>query len=342
MGRRTLAAQLRALLGDEFDLSDLGFDEDDLADLGFDEPDGEDLDNDPGEIEPPANPVTRPGDLWLLDGHRLLCGDSTSTEDMDRLMAGETATLLATDPPYLVDYDGTNHPSDHHKKAGRERTEEGEEVGNKHWDAYKDPAASVEFFRAFLVNALRNVAERAPVYQWHATKRQVLVERAWEEAGLFVHQSICWAKSRAVLTRSHFLWQHEPAFYGWRPGMQPPKDRRPDTTATTVWEIGQAGENDGIHPTQKPLEIFTRPIQWHTKKGEVCLEPFSGSGSQLVAAESLGRRCFAMEKAPEFVDAGLLRWQAVTGKCAVFEGDGRTYEEVAVERGVAAGEPQGL
>lgn len=112
---------------------------------------------DPGPGDPPEDPVSASGDLWLLGGHRLLCGDSTKPESLERLMAGEKASLLATDPPYLVDYDGTNHPAEHHKKAGRVAGP-GKEVGNKHWDAYVDRESGVEFYRSFLAAALPHVS----------------------------------------------------------------------------------------------------------------------------------------------------------------------------------------
>jgi DNA modification methylase len=332
-------ARLLVELRSEDALDGVGYDDADidalLAELGAH--DSADLE-DAGAQEPPAVARTRRGDLWVLGTHRLLCGDSTSAADMARLMAGETATLLATDPPYLVDYDGTNHPAEHHRKAGR-KAPAGKEVGNRHWDAYIDPDSSVEFFASFLEVALAHCTERAPIYQWHATRRQALVEAAWRQNGLLVHQTIVWAKSRGVLTRSHYLWQHEPCFYGWREGMQPERERRPATTLTTVWELDS--ESDGIHPTQKPLRVFEIPIESHTRPGEVCLEPFSGSGTQLVAAERLGRRCFAMELSPAFVDAAVLRWQKSTGKTAVLDGTGEAFDArepatTAAERGLEA------
>lgn len=255
-------------------------------------------------VEPPAEPVTQLGDLWLLDGHRLLCGDSTKSEDVTRLMNGQRAALMATDPPYLVDYKGGNHP---------QSSVNDPDVKDKHWDDYKDPKTSVDFFFAFLRLALDvALVENPAVYQWHASRRQALVEEAWTRAGLFVHQQIIWKKPRAILTYSHFMWGHEPAFYGWIEGKAPTS--RPAPNLSTVWEI--AGEQDGIHPTQKPLEIFGIPIRSHTQEREIVYEPFSGSGSQLVAAEKLGRRCFAMELAPAYCDAAIARWQRVTGKKA--------------------------
>jgi DNA modification methylase len=325
-----LLEQLRAedsLDGVGFDLGEI---DEILAQLQAETGIGEVDDDGPGD--PPEDPVSQVGDLWVLGGHRLLCGDSTRPEDLGRLMAGQKATLLATDPPYLVDYDGTNHPAEHHAKAGR-RAAPGKELGNKHWDAYVDPESSVEFYTRFLEASLARCVERVPVYQWHATRRQALVEEAWKRNGLLVHQTIIWSKSRAVLTRSHFLWQHEPCFYGWVEGMMPEKARRPATTATTIWQIDQAEEPKGLHPTIKPLEVFERPIGWHTRPGEVCLEPFSGSGTQIIAAEKLGRRCHAMELSPAFVDVGVMRWQRATGKEAKLEGTGQTFAEVAAQRG---------
>jgi DNA modification methylase len=325
----TLLSELR----DDFGLDGIGFSDSDvdqlLADLALNEPREVE---DPGEQTPPENPVTRLGDLWVLGDHKLLCGDSTKPEDMQRLMGQDVAMLCASDPPYLIDYDGTNHPSEHHAKAGREAGE-GKLLGNKHWDAYVDPKTSVAFFADYLRIALSHCDERAPVYQWHATRRQALVEQAWEMNGLLVHQTIVWSKTRGVLTRSHFLWKHEPAFYGWRKGMQPERDRRPPPSETTIWEIDQAGEDaKGLHPTMKPVAIFERPISWHTRPGEVVLEPFSGSGTQIIAAEKLARRCRATELSPPFVDAAVLRWQKATGKKAILDGDGRSFDDIAAER----------
>jgi DNA modification methylase len=328
-------AELLTTLRVEDALQGVGFDEAEIDDLVAslqDEPDPALID-DPGAGEPPEDPVSRVGDLWLLGPHRLFCGDSTSAEDLARLMAGEKAHLLATDPPYLVDYDGTNHPAEHHRKAGRVAGE-GKLLGNRRWDDYIDPESSIEFYAGFLANCLKHCVERVPVVQWHATRRQALVEQAWQQNGLLVHQTIIWAKSRGVLTRSHYLWQHEPAFYGWPKGFMPEKGRRPATTASTVWEIDQAGEERPDHPTPKPLEIFTRPIGYHTRAGEVCLEPFSGSGSQIIAAESMSRRCSAMELAPAYVDVAVRRWEKATGQEARLDGDGGTFLETAQQRGV--------
>jgi DNA modification methylase len=258
------------------------------------------------EVPPlPAEPVTRPGDLWILGEHRLLCGDSTEANEVARLMNGEKAALLATDPPYLVDYTGGNHPQSFSNRP---------EVRDKAWDAYKDPETGIAFFEGYLRVALARCREGVPVYQWHAHRRQDLVDEAWKRVGLLRHQQIIWKKAHAVLTRSHFMWQHEPCLYGWVEGTPPAL--RPPPNETTIWEIDQKDDALIDHPTVKPVEIFARPIRFHTVPGDVCLEPFSGSGTQIIAAEQLGRRCFAMEKAPEYVDVAVARWEKLTGKKA--------------------------
>ncbi len=260
--------------------------------------------------------MSRRGVVYQLGPHRLLCGDSTNVNDVAYLMVGERAVLCATDPPYLVDYDGSNHPqSFERERAGKDN--------NKKWDEYNDPKASVEFFSAFIRAALETALIPTPaLYQWHASRRQALVEQAWEANGLFVHQQLIWVKSRPILTRSHFMWRHEPCFYGWLKG-KPPALRPPlGGENTTVWTIDQKGESDGIHPTQKPLEIFARPISYHTAPGDICYEPFSGSGSQIIAAAKARRRCYAVELEPAFVDVARRRWTGWARSAGVDPGPG--------------------
>ena len=267
----------------------------------------ESFDLDAALAEAEAQPITKPGDLWLLGEHRLLCGDSTNEADVARLMDGKQPALLATDPPYLVDYTGGEHPPS--------RANRGEANRNKHWDEYKDPDTSVDFFVRFLREGLKHLAPNSAIYQWHATRRQKLVEEAWGQCGLLVHQTIVWVKARGVLTRSHYLWSHEPCFYGWVEG-QPPK-LKPPANERTLWRIDQQGEQSGAHPTQKPVELFIRPIEFHTRSGDIVYEPFLGSGTQLIAAERTGRLCFAMEQEPRYCDVARLRWEAFSGGKAV-------------------------
>lgn len=253
-----------------------------------------------------AAPVAKTGDLWLLGQHRVMCGDSTNAGDVARLMNNEKASLLATDPPYLVDYTGGNHPA---SKANK-----GKANKDKHWDEYQDPGASVQFYHDFLALGLAHLREHSAIYQWHAHRRQAIVEQAWISCGLLVHQQIIWVKARGVLTHSHYLWSHEPCFYGWVEGKPPTK--KPPSNERTVWQVDQQGSSMNIHPTQKPVELFMRPIEFHTEVGDVCYEPFSGSGTQVIAAEKLGRICYAMEQEPQYVDVARLRWEAFSGEKA--------------------------
>jgi DNA modification methylase len=250
-----------------------------------------------------------PGQIWEIPSlktpgrsHRLMCGDSTSPGDVTLLMNGQRAVLFATDPPYLVDYDGTNHPS-----------KSGEKDKNKDWsDNYHDwdRADSEEnegLYDGFISTAISiAITEDAPWYCWHASRRQIMVEQTWNKYGAFTHQQIVWVKGHGVLTRSWYLWQHEPCFFGWVKGKKP--KRTTDEFLSSVWQFpSPSGDERVEHPTQKPVEVFLIPMLQHTDPGELCYEPFSGSGSQLVAAESAGRICFAMEKSPAFVGVDLER-----------------------------------
>ena len=254
------------------------------------------------------NPVSRPGDLWLLGDHRLLCGDSTKADDVIRVMHNQKAILFATDPPYLVDYDGTNHPS-----------KQGDPDKNKDWGksygiTWDDSSQGPELYEGFIKAAIEHaILPNAAWYCWHASRRQAMVESVWEKFGAFVHQQIVWAKDRGILTRSYYLWQHEPCFFGWLKGNKPP--RVSDDYPSTIWNIPtvKVGEKTE-HPTSKPIEVFALPMRQHTKPGEVCFEPFSGSGSQIIAGETTGRRVFAIEISPQYIDVAVKRWQTVTGK----------------------------
>ncbi len=325
------------------DLNDLGFD---LNLIGFSDGELDRLlnlepgnDDDNGSVppivvpEPPRNPVSRRGDLWILGDHRLLCGDSTDRNDVKRLMNGERAILFATDPPYLVDYDGSNHPT---------RNKDWSKSYGNTWD---DSSQGSELYDDFIAAAIAEaIEENAAWYCWHASRRQAMLEQCWERAGAFVHQQIIWVKDRGVLTRSHYLWKHEPCFMGWIKGNRPPKVA--EQTLSSTWELPSFHRDDRPdHPTPKPLECFGIPMRQHVARGGLCYEPFCGSGSQIIAGEENGRRVYAMEISEGYVDVAVERWQAETGREAVLEGDvtegrGRTFDEVrkhrlAVEEAVA-------
>ena len=259
---------------------------------------------DPDEVpEVPVQPISQPGDLWLLGPHRLLCGDSTSPDDVARLMNGQKAALCCTDPPYLVDYTG-ERPND----------------SGKDWsDSYReiDITDADRFFRSVFTNVLSVLAPKAAIYCWHAHKRQALISKVWADLGILDHQQIVWVKPTPVFGRVYWHFRHEPCMMGWRQGSQPEHDS--DHQFNSVWEIdweGKARIVGNEHPTQKPVEIFARPMRKHTRSGAICFEPFSGSGSQLIAAEQQGRRCYAMELEPRFVDVAVARWEKFAGRKA--------------------------
>jgi DNA modification methylase len=275
--------------------------------------------SDPDEVpEAPEEPISRPGDLYLLGDHRLLCGDSTHPEQVKRLMDGERATLMATDPPYLVDYDGGNHPQTWGPGGKAISSEE----KTKHWDAYTDHDSAVSFYEQFLAAAFAEaLAERPLIYQWFGMMKVDIVLEAWKANGLLPHQVIIWHKSRSVLTRCDFMWDYEPCLYGWVEGKRPEAELRPPADATAVWEVSSAIEDGAAHdhPTMKPVELIRRPILWHTKPGELIYEPFSGSGTALIAAEMTGRRCYALELSPAFCDVAVTRWERFSGQTAVLQ-----------------------
>jgi DNA modification methylase len=253
------------------------------------------------------------GQLWTLGDHRLLCGDSTSPTDVARLMNGERAILFATDPPYLVGYDGTNHPG---TKASEKRASLNTNWSGTYgttWDE-ADAAQNSDLYERFIKAAVDvAILPNAAWYCWHASRRQRMVEEAWEKNGAFVHQQIIWSKpNRPILTRSWFLWAHEPCFFGWLKGKKPPKETA--DYERTVWEIDTLSNAERPdHPTPKPLDCFAIPMRQHTKAGEVCYEPFSGSGSQIIAGERECRRVYAIEISPAYVAVTLERWAEATG-----------------------------
>ena len=304
-----LLEELRA----EESLDGVGFDSTDIDEiLASIEGEIENEIDDPGPPPPPRDPVSQRGDLWILDDHRLLCGDATDLDDVRRVMDGEKAALVATDPPYLVDYTG-ERPND----------------SGKDWSAtYKEVEIkdAEGFFRATFTNILDVLGPNAAIYCWHAHKRCGLIQRIWEDLGILDHQQIVWVKPASVFGRVYWHFRHEPCAMGWRKGSKPEHDGHHEFDS--VWEVDFEGlaRRSADHPTCKPIELFARPMRKHTKAGAICFEPFSGSGSQIIAAEKLGRRCRAIEISEPFVDVAVKRWEQATGKSAVLEATGETFE----------------
>jgi DNA modification methylase len=291
----TLSGELARLKEDGVDLELLGFPESELDRLldGLGGQSGASGDED--EVtEPPVDPVTRSGDLWILGDHRLLCGDATVATDVERLLGGVTPHLMVTDPPYGVDYDPAWR-----NEAGVSATTRTGKVSND------DRADWREAWALFPGDV---------AYVWHAGVHARTVAESLEAAGFPVRSQIIWAKPRFVLGRGDYHWQHEPCFYAVRKGAtghwQGARDQ------STLWTIGATGHEDEatVHGTQKPVECMRRPIVNNSAKGDFIYEPFAGSGTTIIAAETVGRRCLAMEIDPRYCDVIVARWQAFTGE----------------------------
>lgn len=319
-----IGGELAELNASGFDMPLLGFSQTQLVDWGIFEREGQNPDVLPAV---PAVSVIKNGDLWVLGEHRLMCGDSTRGDDVSRLMDGKRAVLFSTDPPYAVGYTGGSHPASDANRGNANR--------DKNWSTVYEEATQKGdgevFYNEFIsVARAHAIDERAAWYCWHSSIRAPMVERVWNANGAFAHQQIIWVKTRAVLTYSVYMWQHEPCLMGWIRGKKPRIRSRKTEFQTTVWSVPNSEIESADHPTSKPTRLFRVPMDVHTQAGDVCYEPFSGSGSQIIAAEMLKRKCYAMEISPVFVEVAIERWQNYTNRHATL--DGKTFTEVQRER----------
>ena len=287
-----LSIELDALRGAGIDWTLLGFDEEELAKLLA--PAGTEGLTDPDAVpEKPADPITKPGDLWLLGKHRLLCGDSTSATDVARLLDGAVPVLMVTDPPYGVEYD-----PEWRMDAGL--TGNTARMGKVMND---DRADWTEAWKLFPGDV---------AYVYHAGVFASTVQQSLERAGFAIRAQIIWAKDRLALSRGDYHWQHEPCWYAVREGGK--GHRTDDRTQTTLWSIPARDEAGHGHGTQKPVECMERPVRNHL--ADTVYEPFAGSGTTLIACERTGRACLAMELDPGYCDVIVRRWEEFTGKKA--------------------------
>ena len=316
-----LADELASLRDGGFDLDLVGFDADELDGLLGDDDESDGL-TDPDETpEPPAQPVTRTGDVWVMGQHRLRCGDSTSAADMAALMGGGMADVWITDPPYNVAVVGGSRELTPQERKAR---------GNLTIESDSMPAAD---FRAFLASAFtcaRDVMKPgASFYIWHSDVEGYNFRGACADVGLQVRQCLIWKKHAMVLGRQDYHWLHEPCLYGWKDGAGHlwASDRK----QTTVLEFDRPMRN-ADHPTMKPVALIEYQLLNNTKGGDVLLDSFGGSGTALIAAEKNGRIARLMEIDPRYCDVIVRRWQDFTGQQAQLESTGQSWSYVATER----------
>jgi DNA modification methylase len=290
-----------------FDLSLTGFSADEIAALtSLGTPGLTDPDDIP---ETPEQVTSRRGNLWLLGNHRLICGDSTDPADVERVLASVQPHLCVTDPPYGVGYD----PAWRWKFGQAKQLATGRVLND-------DRADWREAWALFPGDV---------AYIWHGALHAATVAESLEASGFAVRSQIVWDKTRLVIGRGDYHWQHEPAWYAVRKGRK--GHWSGDRKQTTVWAIPHRKSETG-HGTQKPVECMRRPIENNSSPGQAVYEPFSGSGTTIIAAEMTGRSCHAIELDPAYVDVAVTRWQEFTGQQAVLESDGRRFAEVRAQR----------
>lgn len=327
-----LAAELRDLEALDLDVSLLGFSEDDLAQLfGEEVVDGQ---TDPDHVpEPPDEPITQPGDLWLLGEHRLLCGDSCNPEEVHRLVGDVPIHLVNTDPPYnvrveprsnnaiaagLSSFQGTQR----HQKFDVKRHPKKSKATHRKMRAKDRPlkndfVSDEEFGRLLLAwfgNIARVLLSGRAFYIWGGYANCANYPPVLKATGLYFSQSIIWVKEHPVLTRKDFMGNHEWCFYGWREGAA--HQFYGPNNAVDVWSLKKVNPQSMIHLTEKPVELAVRAIQYSSRAGENVLDLFGGSGSTLIAAEQTGRQAFLMELDPLYCDVIVERWQQFTGEKA--------------------------
>ena len=308
-----LKLELADLSLDGFDLDLLGFDN--LADLMNDPTEGL---TDPDDVpDAPKEPVTVLGDVWIMGGHRIVCGDSTDADVVDKVLAGVKPHLMVTDPPYGVEYS-----ADWRNKALRA---DGSPIGGKAIGAVmNDNKADWREAWALFPGDV--------CYIWHAGNKAHMVAESLIACGLEIRAQIIWAKSQFVIGRGDYHPQHEPCWYAVRKGKTGHYDG--GRKQSTIWNIDKPRKSETGHSTQKPVECMKRPIENNSSPGQAVYEPFSGSGTTIIAAEMTGRKCHAIELNPPYVDIAVIRWQEFTGQAATLEGDGRTFTEIAESRNV--------
>lgn len=307
-----LGLELQDLADENFDMGLVGFTDDELAALVAVKTEGL---TDPDETpEPPADPVSVLGDVWVLGKHRIVCGDSTDADAVAKCLNGVTPHLMVTDPPYGVEYD-----ADWRNKAMRN---DGTAIGGRAIGKVEndDKADWSEAWALFPGDV---------AYVWHAGNMAHTVADSLVANGLNIRAQIIWNKSSLVIGRGDYHPKHEPCWYAVRKGKV--GHYVGGRKQTTVWDIEKPRKSETGHSTQKPVECMKRPIENNSSAGQAVYEPFSGSGTTIIAGEMTGRSIHAIELSPAYVDVAVIRWQEFTGEKAVHE-DGRLFDDMRAER----------
>ena len=326
-----LKIELENLKELDFDLELTGFNVDELDDILGNNEEEKEVEEDDFEVEVPEEPKAKLGDIYQLGNHRLMCGDSTSEEDVAKLMNGEIADLVVTDPPYNV------------------------AIENSQGMTIKNDNMEKSQFLEFLTKAFNclniSLKKGGAFYVWFASREHINFETALNKNGLEVRQELIWNKNSLILGRQDYQWKHEPCLYGWKDGdshyfiddrkqTTVIEDKKPDIkkmkkeemqklleeiysdkTSTTIINEDKPSVND-LHPTMKPIKLIARQVKNSSKVGEKVLDLFGGSGSTIITSEQLNRKCYTMEYDPKYVDVIIERWEKFTGKKAVLISEG--------------------
>jgi DNA modification methylase len=309
-----LRVELVALEEEGFNLDVVGFTEDEIEDLLRDPNEVNAGNTDDDSVpETPETAVTVAGDVWILGDHRLLCGDATQMDSVEKVMAGGLADMVFTDPPYNVNYGATMKD----KLRGKKRKIANDNLGQD--------------FEQFLRDACVNIlaVTKGAIYVCMSSSELHTLQKAFREAGGHWSTFVIWAKNTFTMGRSDYQRQYEPMLYGWKEGTDHFWCGARDQG--DVWFVKKPVVND-LHPTMKPVELVERAIRNSSKGRDTVFDPFGGSGTTLIACEKSGRQARLVELEPKYCDVIVRRWQEFSGKQAVFEGDGRPFKELAAER----------
>lgn len=315
-----LTKEITDLLESDYDLEYTGFTDVELEDMGFDmnlesfveEPQSEE-DVIPEMTEDP--PISKMGDVWILGNHRLLCGDSTSVDDVEKLMNKERADMIFTDPPWNVNYG--------------EDTAGGKYKDRKILNDHMEEDEWADFVMGFCSCLKLASKGGCMTYLVMSAQEWAVVDKTLRDSGFHWSSTIIWAKDALVISRKDYHTQYEPIWYGWNADdsrLSPLLDRK----QSDVWNVDRPRVSK-LHPTTKPVELVERAINNSTQRTNLVLDLFLGSGSTLIAAEKTGRRCFGMELDPKYADVIIERWQNYTGKNAVLESTDEIYNSLSVK-----------